>query len=57
MNIQVNTSNMLILECFSTETRVRMIELLSKQPMNISQLAEALGLLAGLIRDETQAGR
>jgi predicted transcriptional regulator len=54
MNIQVNTSNMLILECFSTETRVRMIELLSKQSMNISELAEALKLSSAIITKHIQ---
>ncbi len=69
MNIPVTIDNMSILECFSTESRVRIIELLSHNPHSISELAERLGLSsaiitrhiqkledAGLVRTESIAG-
>lgn len=70
MNIEVNLENMQFLECFSSPTRVRIIELLGSGPMNIKSLSEALAIKspivtrhiqrlqeAGIIRSETIAGK
>ena len=70
MQIDVTVSNLSILEVFASSTRVSMIEMLNRQPMNIKEMAGALGVSsaiitkhiqkmesAGLIKCETQAGR
>lgn len=70
MEIEVNSRNMKFLECFSSHTRVKMIELLSIQPMNIKSLSEALEIKspivtrhihmleeAGIVRCESIAGK
>ncbi|MFC4778880.1 ArsR/SmtB family transcription factor [Paenibacillus sp. GCM10023252] len=70
MNIQVSSHNMKFLECLSSPTRVRIIELLSKQSMNIKSLSEALDIKspivtrhiqqleeAGIIRSESVPGK
>lgn len=70
MEIEVSSRNMKFLECFSSQTRVRMIELLSEQPMNIKSLSEALDIKspivtrhihmleeAGIVRCESVAGK
>lgn len=70
MEIEVNSRNMKFLECFSSHTRVKMIELLSVQPMNIKSLSEALDIKspivtrhihmleeAGIVRCESAAGK
>ncbi|WP_245236125.1 ArsR/SmtB family transcription factor [Paenibacillus sonchi] len=49
MKVDVTTANMRILECFSSDTRVRMIELMNEKPYNIGELAEALGLSSAII--------
>lgn len=54
MIIDVTTSNMKVLECFSSETRVRIIELLNEKPYNIGELAEALGLSSAIITKHIQ---
>lgn len=54
MNILVNSGNMSILECFSSETRVKMIELLSKRAMNVGELAEELALSSAIITKHVQ---
>jgi len=54
MKIDVTTKNMNVLECFSSETRVRMIELLNVSPYNIGELAEALGLSSAIITKHIQ---
>jgi predicted transcriptional regulator len=54
MHIQVHTANMNILECFSSETRVRMIELMNDHPRSISELAEALSLSSAIITKHIQ---
>jgi predicted transcriptional regulator len=54
MKLDVTTNNMHILECFSSETRVRIIELLNGQPYNIGELAEALGFSSALITKHIQ---
>ncbi|MHA7962583.1 ArsR/SmtB family transcription factor [Paenibacillus sp. CAU 1782] len=70
MDIQVNLENMQFLECFSSPTRVKIIELLGSGPMNIKSLSEALDIKspivtrhiqklqeAGIIRSENIAGK
>ncbi|WP_337103767.1 ArsR/SmtB family transcription factor [Paenibacillus sp. YIM B09110] len=70
MEIEVSSRNMKFLECFSSHTRVKMIELLGVQPMNIKSLSEALDIKspivtrhihmleeAGIVRCETAAGK
>jgi predicted transcriptional regulator len=54
MKVDVTTANMRILECFSSDTRVRMIELLNEKPYNIGELAEALGLSSAIITKHIQ---
>ncbi|CAG7617298.1 ArsR/SmtB family transcription factor [Paenibacillus allorhizosphaerae] len=54
MKIDVTTRNMNVLECFSSETRVRIIELLNEKPYNIGELAEALGLSSAIITKHIQ---
>lgn len=70
MEIEVSSRNMKFLECFSSHTRVKMIELLGVQPMNIKSLSEALDIKspivtrhihmledAGIVRSESVAGK
>ncbi|MEK3883567.1 ArsR family transcriptional regulator [Paenibacillus sp. PL2-23] len=70
MEIEVSGRNMGFLECFSSPTRVKMIELLGERPMNIKSLSEALDIKspivtrhihmleeAGIVRSETVAGK
>ncbi|WP_426452738.1 ArsR/SmtB family transcription factor [Paenibacillus sp. S-38] len=54
MNIPVNSRHMSLLECFGSETRVRMIELLGMQPMNIKELADTLELSSAIITKHIQ---
>lgn len=54
MKLDVTTANMRVLECFSSETRVRMIELLNEKAYNIGELAEALGLSSAIITKHIQ---
>ncbi|OXM87579.1 ArsR/SmtB family transcription factor [Paenibacillus rigui] len=54
MKLDVTTKNMNVLECFSSETRVRMIELLNKGPYNIGELAEALGVSSAIVTKHVQ---
>lgn len=54
MNIQVNSRNMSFLECFASETRVKIIELLNEEPMNIKQLAEKLGVSSAIVTKHIQ---
>lgn len=54
MKLDVTTKNMNVLECFSSETRVRMIELLNAKPYNIGELAEALGVSSAIITKHIQ---
>lgn len=54
MKVDVTTHNMRILECFSSETRVRIIELLNEKPYNIGELAEALGLSSAIMTKHIQ---
>ncbi|GLX66807.1 ArsR/SmtB family transcription factor [Paenibacillus glycanilyticus] len=54
MHIQVSTKYMAMLECFSSETRVRMIELLNVKSMSIKELAETLGLSSAIVTKHIQ---
>ncbi len=54
MIVDVTTKNMKVLECFSSETRVRIIELLNEKPYNIGELAEALGMSSAIITKHIQ---
>lgn len=54
MNLNVTTKNMNVLECFSSETRVRIIELLNETSCNIGELAEALGLSSAIVTKHIQ---
>ncbi|ANE48203.1 ArsR family transcriptional regulator [Paenibacillus swuensis] len=54
MNIQVSTKHMSLLECFSSETRVRIIELLNSKSMNIKELAEQLNVSSAIITKHIQ---
>lgn len=66
----MNSRNIKFLECFSSLTRVKIIELLAAQPMNIKGLSEALDIKspivtrhihmleeAGIVRSESIAGK
>jgi predicted transcriptional regulator len=54
LKLDVSTKNMNVLECFSSETRVRIIELLNTQPYNIGELAEATGFSSAIITKHIQ---
>ncbi|WP_438444144.1 ArsR/SmtB family transcription factor [Gorillibacterium sp. sgz5001074] len=54
MKLEVITANMRILDCFSSETRVRIIELLNEKAYNIGELAEALELSSAIITKHIQ---
>ncbi|WP_211749099.1 ArsR family transcriptional regulator [Paenibacillus sp. Marseille-Q4541] len=54
MKIPVNRSSMPILECFSSSTRVHIIELLNKSPHSIKELAGLLGLSAAITTKHIQ---
>ncbi|MFC5652950.1 ArsR/SmtB family transcription factor [Paenibacillus solisilvae] len=54
MQIEVTTKNMTFLECFSSETRIQIIELLDAGPMNIKQLAERLLLSSAIVTKHIQ---
>lgn len=54
MQIPVNREHLAFLECFSSETRVRMIELLDAQPMNIKELSVALELSSAMVTKHVQ---
>ncbi|QHT62305.1 helix-turn-helix domain-containing protein [Paenibacillus lycopersici] len=54
MNIQVTTANMAILECFASETRVRIIELLDRAPRSIKELATELGVSSAIVTKHIQ---
>lgn len=54
MNIEVNSRNLKFLECFASETRIKMIELLNHKPMNIKDLAEALGISSAIVTKHIQ---
>jgi len=54
MHIHVNRSNMALLECFASETRVWIIELLCEKPRNIKELATALHLSSAIVTKHIQ---
>ncbi|WP_138754709.1 ArsR/SmtB family transcription factor [Paenibacillus sinopodophylli] len=54
MNIEVNSSNLKFLECFSSDTRIKIIELLNTKPMNIKDLADALGISSAIVTKHIQ---
>lgn len=54
MHIQVQTKYMAILECFSSETRVRMIELLDERPRSIKELADMLSVSSAIVTKHIQ---
>jgi predicted transcriptional regulator len=49
MKISVNRENVKLLECLSSVTRLSVIELLGKQPMNIGDLAKTLGVSSAIM--------
>jgi len=70
MKLRAERANVAVFECFSSETRLHMLELLDDRPMNIKELAEAVGLSsaivtkhvqkleeAGIVRTDTIAGK
>ncbi|WP_240353099.1 ArsR/SmtB family transcription factor [Cohnella algarum] len=54
MKIPVTVRQMAVLECFSSESRVRIIELLNRKPMNVKELAEALGVSSAIVTKHVQ---
>lgn len=54
MNIDVTTSNLALLEVFSSETRIKIIEMLNDKPMNIKDIASALGFSSAIITKHIQ---
>lgn len=70
MEIQVTTKNLKFFQCFSSETKLKLIELLATEPRNIGELASLLGVSstiitrhinalenAGIIKSELSPGR
>ncbi|MDQ0917923.1 transcriptional regulator [Paenibacillus sp. V4I5] len=54
MQIEVSTKNMYFLECFSSETRVKIIELLGEEPLNIKQLSQRLEISSAIVTKHIQ---
>lgn len=54
MEIEVSTQNMSILECFSSETRVRIIEMLRGRPMYLKEIADDLQLSSAIVTKHIQ---
>ncbi|CAG7627420.1 ArsR/SmtB family transcription factor [Paenibacillus allorhizosphaerae] len=54
MNIEVSSKNIRFFEALSSETRIKMIELLNEQPMNIKELAEKLGISSAIVTKHAQ---
>lgn len=54
MRLRANLTNRHIFECFASETRLRIIELLAERPMNIKELAEALGVSSAIVTKHVQ---
>jgi len=70
MEVVVSSQNLSVLECFSSPTRIKIIELLGEEAMNIKSLSEALDIKspivtrhiqmleqAGIVRSELVAGK
>lgn len=54
MHIEVSTKNMGFLESFSTNTRVKIIELLNEKPMNIKDIADELDISSAIVTKHIQ---
>lgn len=54
MKIQVSPLNLGYFECFASETRLRMIELLDRKPMNIKELAAELSVSSAIVTKHVQ---
>ncbi|CAI6034460.1 ArsR/SmtB family transcription factor [Cohnella sp. JJ-181] len=54
MEIEFSTKHMEIWECLSSSTRVRMIELLRDEPMNLRELADKLGISGAIVSRHVQ---
>ncbi|MDO3411156.1 helix-turn-helix domain-containing protein [Saccharibacillus sp. CPCC 101409] len=54
MNVPVTLQNMPLLECFASETRVRIVELLGEKPMSVGELAEELQLSSAIVTKHVQ---
>ncbi|GGI47036.1 transcriptional regulator [Paenibacillus marchantiophytorum] len=54
MQIDVSTKNMAFLECFSSETRVKIIELLQQESLNIKQLSQRLEISSAIVTKHIQ---
>jgi len=52
--IEVNSRNMAFLECLSSATRIKIIELLNDKPMNIGELADVLGVSSAIVTKHIQ---
>lgn len=52
--MDVKTQNMAFLEVFSSDTRVRIIEMLNSKPMNIKDMAGELGLSSAIVTKHIQ---
>lgn len=49
MKISVNTKHMKIFQCFSSETRVKVLELLAEKSRNVGELAKELGVSSAIM--------
>lgn len=57
MIVEVDSKNQLFLECFSSPTRINIINLLNERPYNIKELAQALNISSGIVtRHVTKLG-
>ncbi|MCE5171174.1 ArsR family transcriptional regulator [Paenibacillus profundus] len=54
MKIEVSVQNMTFLECLSSETRVKIIELLNEKPLNIKEMSQALGISSAIVTKHIQ---
>ncbi|QDH20454.1 ArsR/SmtB family transcription factor [Saccharibacillus brassicae] len=54
MHIAVTLENLPLLECFASETRVRIFELLGERPMSIGELAERLQVSSAIVTKHIQ---
>lgn len=50
----MTTKQLPFLECFSSETRIRIIEMLNERPMNIKEMAAALNLSSAIVTKHVQ---
>lgn len=54
MEIEVGTRHMPLLECLSSETRVRIIEMLRDKPMYVKEIADELSLSSAIVTKHMQ---